>query len=720
MTKNKKKLRKIEKKYRVTKSAQTLLLAGSVSAQAADITISDTTGWDSAIVRYEQNPYASPYESLIINAEGTTLTLNNKILKTDQFTLNAGIVDLTGNELYANTFNMTGGTLTALDGTLRVQNTFTYAQEGALATDYFNYCNLKMGALVLQDQTQAFTMDANSPVTFYGLGAGEAFSNASAINVGGGTFNTSPTLYLGDKDDLSATKGGSYAGNIIVNARGKIEVFGNKDTVWKLTGTVDLAPTKLLTDKDYSLLVNSGTLDLSEGKLQTNEKAKIATKDEGMLVIKSGDFTLSGNAIDTTNSSIKVEIENDGILKIVGAVDSITDSTTYQAYVDAITSTNNIISFDKSVTDRLVGSITLVTAGTDLKGLALTNNVVNAGSATDILTADTYVQGVDATNISGDTYTVSGSTLTLAGNTEAGKALIETKDANTKISVENLQLGMAQIESSTGTLGNLTITDTLSTVNGEYTIATLDSKSTSVTNSILTVTGDMKSTGDAGGIQIASNGTLHIKGTLTAANSVNILNGGTLRADGLMDVTAQQNVIVGESSPNTTPSSGGTLIAKELHLGDNLLFATTEWLAQDAVSKGDHASKVAVENFTGAAKNTLDGNYYAGQANQISLGTTDTTILSKLLDDSKTWGKDITAALYIDKSIVLGVNSALYVNGAADNINSLPSSADRNTAHFADKSLLAVNVAIWTARPPSAPQGIPQPRPPLTPGPSCT
>ncbi|MEG2173750.1 MAG: hypothetical protein RRY29_10915, partial [Desulfovibrionaceae bacterium] len=44
------------------------------------------------------------------------------------------------------------------------------------------------------------------------------------------------------------------------------------------------------------------------------------------------------------NSSIKTQITNDSVLEIAGAIDSITDATTYQNYINALTTGTGAIS----------------------------------------------------------------------------------------------------------------------------------------------------------------------------------------------------------------------------------------------------------------------------------------------------------------------------------------------------------------------------------------
>lgn len=449
------------------------------------------------------------------------------------------------------------------------------------------------------------------------------------INAGKITVNDK--MVLGDADE---GMGGTVNANLATTASGNITVKGS---AWTLAQGKEVS----IDAGGVLALVHNGSLDVSKGSL------KVASGGQGFvqigtgtsLHITAGDVTYDGNGSLTGN--IKNQLQNFGTLKVTGT--NLADAAAFQKFRSALTSSasNGMISLVSQDPNAWVtSSTTLSDVSSTMSGLDLTKSKVKASGANETINNNVFVGQIDASTVNG-AYTIAGSGIVTVAGVGAGEQLIKTKNANDKVTANNLQLGMGGATS--GTQQNLEVKTKLDVVGGSYTVGTLKTADTT----------------------LHSGANLHV-GSMDASGSIIVGNG----------------------------AGAGTLTADSLKLGGNLLFADPAWIT-GGVHNGTFGSRVAVKDLQGTAKNVVDGDVYAGQASQISLRTTDTSILSGILQKSKLWGTDITAALYLHGPVKLdGTSGALHVNGA----QTTKPAAVGNVAVFADKSLLVVNaVGLGTA-----------------------
>lgn len=426
-------------------------------------------------------------------------------------------------------------------------------------------------------------------------------------------------------------RGGTINAKLVTNGSGNITVEGS---AWKLASGKEIS----IASSGTLQLVNGGSLDTSAGSLKVDgSAAKFETGVGTTLHISVTDLGTSSSAPDL-NGNIKKQLTNKGTLKVTGT--TLASATAFQTFRSTVTTGNGMITLvSQDANEWVTSNTTLAEVNTNMGGLDLTKSVVKANSTgTDALSDNVFVKQIDASGVTGN-YTVTGGLLALTG-AGAGEQLIKTSTPNAKVTVGNLQLGMGGATS--GKQENLEVGTKLDVVGGSYTIGTLKTKETT--------------------LQAGAN--LHV---------------------GAMEATG--NISVG------TTSGAGTLTAESLKLGGNTLFADPAWVI-GGVHNGDFGSRVALKDLQGTAKNEVDGIVIAGQASQISLRTTDTAILSSILQKSQSWGTDITAALYLHGPVKLdATNGAIYVNGALNGTPANPVPTIKNTAVFADRSLLVVNAA---------------------------
>lgn len=505
--------------------------------------------------------------------------------------------------------------------------------------------------------------------------------NAETVTLNAGNVNAGSVLNFGEaggEGESDGLVGGKINANITAT-NGKVNANGGN---WALASdkTVEIAA-------GSSLAVNAGKLDVSKGHLKADSGSTVETGKFGSLTLSLGDVTLDSNAV--LNGNIKQQILNNGRVELLNSA-SVTDAAAYKKYTEALLQGNSTgaVLLDGDM-GRFVGeNDTLSDVSQNIKNADLSTVTVKASaSGTDTLAGVTIIKSINATGITGATYTVvtdngNNKSLTLAG--ASGGTFIETSNTTTKIDIADLTLGVGFKETK-GSQDKLNVSGTLTAINGEYTVSTASggniTKVNAQTNAKLSIQNDITS-------EVLVNGTGSVvnlgehKLTTTTADTT-VTGGGSLKAG---SIDAKGNILVGSNSKNST----GSLIAGQMSLNGKQLFADPAWIT-NGKHDGTYGALVAVADFTGAAKNILDGDYYAGQASQVSFGTTDTSILSKLLTKSQVWGvqdeSGITAAAYLHKPVVLSAQGSIHVDGSQ---TSAPAAVG-NQATFAKNSLLVVN-----------------------------
>lgn len=528
----------------------------------------------------------------------------------------------------------------------------------------------------------------------------------SSMVMFGGKTNITGDILVDNKSDISLSGTTNINGDITASAASSIDIGGN----------TTLAKDKTLTvDADSNLEIKSGMLDVSAGNLVVEQaeapvnkiaaEPKFATGELGALKASYKDFSGDEKAVER-------ELDNKGTLVL-------TDVTTKTMTIDEFKEfRDSVLSQDSNGALKLDG--VSITANNDGEDLTLTDvaeagayageqTVTVAGDTVDLTqgTKTAVVASIDASKVAGGKVTIDnngGSNLTLVGGAN-GTELV--KGAELAVT-GNLNLGSAASETATSGTGTIDVEGKLSATNGAFDITGTIGDGVEVVGAELAVTGTVSATtndlsvsqgkltvSEAVDISTKDNGAINLAkgGVLNAAEiKADNNNGNAIKIDGASSVVADKLTVADSTVITVGSTDGGKGVAsfKEVVGSGATFFADPAWNIEGADTiVGQQASVLHVGSM-GTNGNTVDNHLIAGQNSLVVFGGENAdSAYRTIANSSLAWGKDVTAAMAINKATIVDTTGSLVVDGT---LTTTPTTAG-NTVNFAEKSLLLVDVA---------------------------
>lgn len=459
------------------------------------------------------------------------------------------------------------------------------------------------------------------------------WNNRSTTTVSGGTLNVGGELKLDtlkhEKTNyvqngvLSVTGGAVVADSVVLSNSAQATAEGDKASVTISGGTLTAGSLQV---EDGVVAINGGTLIVDE--LDNGDKASnIVLSDKGTLQTSADQvFVTEGTLIYTSEADVPAESEkptvsgltitaNGGTLAVTDSGVYTTDSLSAMSGALGANSQTSLIFLNASLaageTAELVDNIVQATEQATAQATDGTLTVSNSGAQSLKVTgSDESADPVTALTISkkdGDT------TFTLVGAGESGKLVENADGGDVAVTVSEgvtLQLG-ADVESTTETKGSLSE------------VVLSDGAALKVNNIQATVdklTVGTETEGKTAQVSIGSS-----------------VNRGALAVDKL------------------TINKGSTVFLDPAWSGNQAL---------DVIANASHLEISTVEK--------LDGNLVAGQNSLITIGASADEAVAAFeriaAAQGVAWGKDgVTAALYVNKTLTVGTNGKVVVDGALTN-----------------------------------------------------
>lgn len=486
------------------------------------------------------------------------------------------------------------------------------------------------------------------------------------INLAGGNMSGVLNITEGSLVNLN---GATFTTNDIEN-----DITGGGKLVLKDNGILSTTANQIFTEanttitKDDDITIDNGILNTASKKV-TFESGTVNLTDEKYTLdyVESAVNAMKNHKYDNKNNSNTSVVMSGNLISEIGE---------NKVTVDQASGIGDEVALDK-VTVNADGKSLLVGANHEVNGnVAGIDNInqsvangFNAGSL-DLGTGSTGMVITNDKNV------------TLGGS--QGGNIITVGENNTDVTVV-VGLGSGdKVDGVTNKKGSFTIGNALATDNTAYTLngsVVVNDNSELTTNGQTTITKDIT----------LNNGTVTVnKGTLTVQN-INVGNEQkgvkVLNSEGISgNITG--NVKAGTLNLNANKlnignaDNAGDLTVQTATLNGGTVFLDPVWNDGSTING---ASAMAVVN-----TNEINGNYVVGQNSILGFGVENTDILrNNFAKTGLTWGKNnITAGLYLDKSINLTKSGSINVNGA---LTESPDEYTKGNVNFGANSILIIN-----------------------------
>ena len=473
-------------------------------------------------------------------------------------------------------------------------------------------------------------------------------------------------------ENLYGGQGALPEGN---EGNGKIRIGDVKDanvnTILKLIGNTEFNTGnwigengKNISGDNYIILTQKGTLEANSAQIfdrglgaegQTDDPKAVRQDANDAINFKAGKLLLDD------------ESYNDAYLTQANKLIKEADNGTTEVVVkDTATKAAPVLKLDAVQDDNYAVGVT-----TDKSKITLG---VGGDSTVNKLNA-TYLNMASTTDGSANSVTVQDGRNLYLGSNANNRELItadnEKPAQNVDVKVQGgSKLTLGRFDVQNRLTGDVTLADVDSEIAveaGQLTVGKIDAKPNTKINvgsgSALTTEGGIKLTGAT--MQV--NGTVH--------NT---------------DITGDGNsaILIGNDA-----SSGKMLIG-----GSNTAALTGTKVFLDPVWK-DGATISDASQFALESSNNVDYLLTVGRNSLASLGTADSSkAIAAFGATGLNWGEnDISAALYLAKSVTVDATGGIKVDGTATDVTA--NSAEANKAEFADNSLLMVDASTLAGSP---------------------
>ena len=638
---------------------------------------------------------------------------------------NAGSVDadtVTVNKTLTNNGTLKAKTLTVKDGSSKngslTAEVLNVAGAFELGTNELKQVNVNGGASLAAQTLDlaSLTVAQEGKLTAADALTADTVDNAGSVTVkslvvatlkGEGTL-TAENVVFGEKNNLSGFKGAARlnGGTYALTDKNAVRWFGGKTTITGASVKVnELANAEgtlaNMTVDGGSLTVVSGQIfstALSDTDYVDDPKA-VSTKaglKSGTLTFVDGKYNVAyASRADALLKSMKLVFMGSLVSAPAPEVPPAVEPSKEDLKTDDINKLNpdnNVIfdsaldTADKKPDSLVIGSTSDVNASADVVGIAetITSNVgvsqIKLPDQTDLVAVN------------------SNRTLTLIG-TGANESLIATETGATlevggKETGGVLALGVqSDAVANTGTLNvdtNIGEKGLVEVNAGNFTA------SKKVTNEGQLVVKEGAALAVGGSLELKAGSNTAVEGILNTAKDakLNVETGAKLALNGVaaieqIDVTKHDNheealVTVGDNA------KAGKAIIKKLGVGAEHLTFFLDPIWQEGAVISD-ASSLALTDLSSG----VTSKFIVGQNSVLSLGATTAVAEQAFADiahvNGKTWGRDITAAAYIDKPFDLGTTGGIIVDGTLSSSSTTVPTVNAGTVTVNGKGMMIVN-----------------------------
>ena len=638
---------------------------------------------------------------------------------------NAGSVDadtVTVNKTLTNDGTLKAKTLTVKDGSSKngslTAEVLNVAGAFELGTNELKQGNVNGGASLAAQTLDlaSLTVAQEGKLTAADALTADTVDNAGSVTVkslvvatlkGEGTL-TAENVVFGEKNNLSGFKGAATlnGGTYALTDKNAVRWFGGKTTITGASVKVnELANAEgtlaNMTVDGGSLTVVSGQIfstALSDTDYVDDPKA-VSTKaglKSGTLTFVDGKYNVAyASRADALLKSMKLVFMGSLVSAPAPEVPPAVEPSKEDLKTDDINKLNpdnNVIfdsaldTADKKPDSLVIGSTSDVNASADVVGIAetITSNVgvsqIKLPDQTDLVAVN------------------SNRTLTLIG-TGANESLIATETGATlevggKETGGVLALGVqSDAVANTGTLNvdtNIGEKGLIEVNAGNFTA------SKKVTNEGQLVVKEGAAFAVGGSLELKAGSNTAVEGILNTDKDakLNVETGAKLALNGVaaieqIDVTKHDNheealVTVGDNA------KAGKAIIKKLGVGAEHLTFFLDPIWQEGAVISD-ASSLALTDLSSG----VTSKFIVGQNSVLSLGATTAVAEQAFADiahvNGKTWGRDITAAAYIDKPFDLGTTGGIIVDGTLSSSSTTVPTVNAGTVTVNGKGMMIVN-----------------------------
>lgn len=639
---------------------------------------------------------------------------------------NAGSVDadtVTVNKTLTNNGTLKAKTLTVKDGSskngLLTAEVLNVAGAFELGTNELKQVNVNGGASLAAQTLElaSLTVAQKGNLTAADALTADTVDNAGSVTVksldvstlkGEGTLKAENIVFA-EKNDLSGFKGAATlnGGTYELTDQNAVRWFGGKTTL--ITGaSVNLSKLTNAEGTLANITVVGGSLTAVSGQIfstalsdtdYVDDPKAVSTKaglESGTLTFVDGKYNVAyASRADALLKGMKLVFMGSLVSAPAPEVPPAVEPSKEDLKTDDINKLNpdnNVIfdsaldTADKKHDSLVIGLISDVNASADVVGIAetITSNVgvsqIKLPDQTDLVAVN------------------SNRTLTLIG-TGANESLIATETGATlevggKKTGGVLALGVqSDAVANTGTLNvdtNIGEKGLVEVNAGNFTA------SKKVTNEGQLVVKEGAALAVGGSLELKAGSNTAVEGILNTAEDakLNVETGAKLALNGVaaieqIDVTKHDNheealVTVGDNA------KAGKAIIKKLGVGAEHLTFFLDPIWQEGAVISD-ASSLALTDLSSG----VTSKFIVGQNSVLSLGATTAVAEQAFADiahvNGKTWGRDITAAAYIDKPFDLGTTGGIIVDGTLSSSSTTVPTVNAGTVTVNGKGMMIVN-----------------------------
>ena len=634
---------------------------------------------------------------------------------------NAGSVDadtVTVNKTLTNNGTLKAKTLTVKDGSSKngslTAEVLNVAGAFELGTNELKQVNVNGGAslaaqtldlasLTVAQEGELTAADALTADTVDNAGSVTVKSLVVATLKGEGTL-TAENVVFGEKNNLSGFKGAATlnGGTYALTDKNAVRWFGGKTTITGASvkvnelanaegtlanmtvdgGSLTVVSGQIfstaLSDTDYvddpkavstKAGLESGTLTFVDGKYN------VAYASRADALLKGMKLVFMGSLVSAPAPEVPPAVTPKDDLKADDLTDLKADNKiVFDAALDNTEkSHDSLVIGSPDEVDGTTGDAQNIDKNLGVSQIKLSDKTnlvaVNSNRTLTLIGA-----GVDESLIATET----GATLEVGGKTTAGVlALGVQSDAVANAGTLNVDTNIGQKGLVEVNAGNFTA-------------------SKKVTNNGQLVVKEGAALAVGGSLELKAGSNTAVEGILNTAEDakLNVETGAKLALNGVaaieqIDVTKHDNheealVTVGDNA------KAGKAIIKKLGVGAEHLTFFLDPIWQEGAVISD-ASSLALTDLSSG----VTSKFIVGQNSVLSLGATTAVAEQAFADiahvNGKTWGRDITAAAYIDKPFDLGTTGGIIVDGTLSSSSTTVPTVNAGTVTVNGKGMMIVN-----------------------------
>ena len=443
--------------------------------------------------------------------------------------------------------------------------------------------------------------------TGYSLALGVDPENTNTIAVNLGTVNANGNLTITGVNTLTATG--------VINAAADLNITAGSMTSGVITNTAGNTDIDIAGNLDIGGFHNTGAgnADIAAGTIVSDSDIENrGTAGNVSVAAKSGGITVGGNIYNSSSNGMTVDAKGDkGDIAVTGTIKNDSNKGTMNITGASLTvaggDSNNASFVNKGNLNINITGETNLANGFDLSAMEADNTFSLTTGSLDLGAGADRWLGVFTNELNEFTLIVKQGTVSTAQGT--GWSDVINKGGDMRVHAPTIDVGDVENNGNSLEIGNFEISDTI--VDG--------------TNSV-TVNGDVRSSADAASTEIASAGSLTVKGSVvhngaSAGNVMALYGGDTVKIDGSVSNESGGTLNVAASVADGTLTIGQSVTnaSGEINIDGNTIEVTGA-----LVSSGGNININATgdDNNNGLIVGSIDADAGAINLNNLAGGVT--------------------------------------------------------------------------------------------------